>query len=200
MKKNFNGKFIIPAEVYYEIVERPIKIKRFELEALRLKQLVKEGILELPSSIGIEDKEIAKGTKEILDFSNKIFTGNKKNIHLIDLGEAGCLALSKILDEKKIEHAIAVDERTTRMIGEKPKNLKELLQKKLHVQIHINPKNLDFFKSFKYIRSTELIYVAYKKGLIKLDDKQILDALLWGLKFKGCAISTEEIKEIENIK
>ena len=56
------------------------------------------------------------------------------------------------------------------------------------------------YKKFKVIRSTELIYVAYKKGLVKLKGKLVLDALLWALKFKGCSISGDEIREIKKIK
>ena len=38
LKKIFNGKFLITKEVKSEIIDRPITIKRFELEALRLKE------------------------------------------------------------------------------------------------------------------------------------------------------------------
>ena len=43
------------------------------------------------------------------------------------------------------------------------------------------------------------MYVAYKKDLIRWKQKNILDALLYSLKFKGCAISNEEINEIKKI-
>ena len=43
------------------------------------------------------------------------------------------------------------------------------------------------------------MYVAYKKGLIKIQDPQLLDALLYAMKFKGAAISGDEIKEILRI-
>ena len=45
------------------------------------------------------------------------------------------------------------------------------------------------------------MYVAWKKGLIEIaDGNKVLDALLWALKFKGCAISGDEINEIKAIK
>ena len=55
LKKAFNGVFLITEDVKYEVIDRPIKVLRFELEALRIKQLLDEGVLQLPSSVGISD-------------------------------------------------------------------------------------------------------------------------------------------------
>ena len=201
LKGIFHGKFIITNEVKKEIIDKPITIKRFELEALKIKQLVGEGVLEFPTSLKISDAEISKKTNEILDIANNTFMANGKSIHIIDSGEASCLALSKILDKKKIKNVIAVDERTTRILGEKPENMKKLLGKKLHTNINPKPQNFKFFGGFKFIRSAELVYVAYKKGLVDIKDgKLLLDALLYAVKFKGCAISGDEIREIKKLK
>lgn len=197
LKKIFSGKFIIPKEVKYETIERPIKIKRFELEAMKLQNLVEQKVLELPSVLGINDSEISKETEILMSIANTTFEGGGKSIHLIDSGESSCLALSKILNTKKIPNVIAVDERTIRMLCEKPENLKQLLQKKLKVNIRTNQENYSHFSNFKFIRSCELIYVAYKKKVVRWQNRDILDALLYGLKFKGCAISDEEINEIK---
>lgn len=200
LKKIFPGKFIIPKEVKGEIIDRPINIKRFELEALKLNELVDEGVLELPSSIGLDEDFITAETNRILDIANNSFLEKgSKPVHLIDLGETACLVLSKILNEKEIPNLLAVDERTTRMLSEKPENLKKLLQKKLHTRIDIKKDKLKYFRGFKFIRSAELIYIAYKKGLVKIKNKKILDALLYALKFKGCAISRDEIEKIKKL-
>lgn len=200
LKKIFPGKFIIPSEVKWEIIERPINIKRFELEALKLQELVKDKILESPESLGINKEKISTETQKLLGIANNtFFEKGQKEIHLIDLGETACIALSKMLTENKINNAILIDERTTRMLCEKPENLKKLLQKKLHVRVDIKKENLKYFKGIKIARSTELIYIAYKQGLVKIKDKKILDALLYALKFKGCAISTEEIMRIKKL-
>ena len=45
-------------------------MKNYELEALKIKQLLDEGVLEMPSSLGINDSEISVKTKEILDVAN----------------------------------------------------------------------------------------------------------------------------------
>ena len=108
--------------------------------------------------------------------------------------------MSKILLEKGIENIIVVDERTTRMLVEKPENLKELLERKTHTKIVLVKKDFQYFKEFKIIRSAELMYVAWKKNLLGVKKGEVLDALLYALKFKGCSISDEEISEIKRMK
>lgn len=201
LKEIFEGKFLITEDVKYEIIDRPLNVKRFELEALRLKKLFDEKVLELPESLGIKNSEIVTKKESMIKIANSMFVGNSGNISLIHSGEASCLALSRILLDKKIPHIIAVDERTTRMLGEKPENLKDLLERKMHTRVKIQRKDFKYFRGFRFIRSTELIYVAWKKGLTKLrDGTTVLDALLYALKFKGCSISDEEIKDIKNLK
>lgn len=199
LKEIFKGKFLITSEIKKEIIDTPMKIKRFMLEALKLKQLLDEGVLEMPSSLGIKDSEITNQGNKILKIANSTFQGTRKAIHLLDVGETSCLALSRILTQKKIKNVIAVDERTTRMLVEKPENLKRILEKKIHTKISIKQDNLKFFKGFEIIRSSELVYVAYKKGLVKLKNRNVLDALLYAVKFKGAAISGDEIEEIKRI-
>jgi len=201
LKKIFDGKFLITEYVRKEVIEKPLTIKRFELEGLKLKQLLDEKVLEMPSAVGVKDSEISEHTNQLMEIANNLFIGERKPIHIISGGETSCLALSKILTGKKVTNAIAVDERTMRMLVENPDNLKELLQRKLHTKITLNKKDFTPFKGFKIIRSAELVYVAYKKGIVRIKDgERVLDALLWAVKFSGCSISSEEIKEIERLK
>jgi hypothetical protein len=200
LKKMFNGKFIIPKEVKGEVVDKPLKIKVFELEGLMINELLTEGVLEMPSSLGIKDEDISRKTQEILKMANSTFEGKNENIHLLDLGETACLALSKIMDEKGIRNVISVDERTTRMLAENPENLRKLMQGKLHTDIKMNRENFKFFESFKFIRSAELVYLIYKKKLFKyMKDGVLLDALLYAVKYHGCSISDEEIAEMKKL-
>jgi len=200
LRKIFDGKFIITGQIKKEVIDKPLTIKKFELEALKIKQLFDEKVLELPSSVGIKDNEILEQTAKLVDIANNLFIGREKEIHLISSGEASCLALGKLLEGKRINNIIAIDERTMRMLVEKPENLQKLLQRKLHTRVIIKKKNFSAFKGFKIIRSAELVYIAYKKGLVKLKNgKTVLDALLWAVKSKGCSISNEEINEIKGI-
>ncbi|MEN7982054.1 MAG: hypothetical protein ABFQ65_01245 [Nanoarchaeota archaeon] len=200
LKKIFNGKFIITNAVKKEAIDNPLKIKRFELEALRIKNLLDEKILELPQSIGVKESDISKITQELLVEANSLFVGNNKEIHIIDVGEASCLGLSKILDEQNVQNIMAIDERTMRMLCEKPENLKSLLEKKLHTKIVLKKRKANSFVKCKIVRSAELIYIAYKKGLVRLKNGHVLDALLYAVQFKGCSISHDEIDEIKRLR
>jgi hypothetical protein len=161
--------------------------------------LLQDGVLELPDVLGVSNKEITSKMNEMMSKANSIFVSKSGDIKLIHDGETSCMALSKIIREK-IDHVLCIDERTARMLIERPDNLEELLERKMHTNIKLQKSNFEIFKDFKIIRSTELIYIAYKKGIVKMRDPQILDALLYALKFKGCSISDDEIAEIKRLK
>ncbi len=199
LKKAFGGKFLITEEVKKEIVEKPSKIKRFELEALKIKALLDEKILEMPLDIGVKDQEVSEITNDIHYTANNTFFGRGNAIHIIDSGEESCLALSKLLGKKGIKNLVVIDERTIRMLCERPENLASLLHKRMHTKIEAKTDNFKLFEGFKFIRSTELIYIAYKKGIVKLKNHDVLDALLYAFKFNGCSISDEEINEIKKM-
>ena len=126
--------------------------------------------------------------------ANMTFKTKKKYVHLIDKGESAVLALSNLIPP----NLIVIDERTTRILCENPENLRKLFEKKLHTPITANKKNYSHFKGYKVIRSTELAYIAYKKGLFDIKDPRALEAMLYGLKYKGCSISEAEIEEIKD--
>lgn len=199
LKGIFKGKFIITEEVKKEVIDTPLNIKRFELEALKINRLLSKGIIEMPSALGFKSQEISAMARKALEIANNTYVGNGKDIHIIDSAEASCVALSKMMKEKGIDSAIAIDERTMRMLGERPENLGKLLEKRLHAKINFRKENFEFFRGLKFIRSSELVFVAYKKGLVDLKGKDVLDALLYGVKTKGCAISGDEISEIKRM-
>ncbi len=199
LKQLFPGKFIITKEVQAEVIDRPLEIKKFKLEALKIRQLVKEKILDTPESIGISSLEVGKRTERIMDVANSTFFSKGNAIKIIDDGEASCLALSSICEEKGIKNVLSVDERTIRVLGEKPENLLEILQRKLHTDIKGNRENFAYFKGLKFIRSAELIFYAYNHGIIKEKSVDLLDALLYSLKINGCSISEEEIAEMKKL-
>src|SRR3989338_4468124 len=74
--------------------------------------------------------------------------------------------------------------------------------------IKMDQKNLKLFKenigALPIIRSVEIGVAAYELGildsyLLKWDKqarKDLLDALLWSMRFKGCAVSEKEMQEI----
>lgn len=199
LKKIFNGKFIITHSVKYETIDRPTEIKQFELGALKVKNLLDKKVLELPESIGFDHNLVKEKSREILKKTNHVFAVKNEFMHIIDEGEASCLALSMLASEKGIENVIVIDERTTRMLGEKPENLRKLFERKFHTGVKMFPDNLPKIDRIKFIRSSELVYMAWKKRLVNLESSNVLDALLYATKYKGASISREEIEEIKRL-
>lgn len=199
LKKIFPGKFLITSKIKFETVDRPINNKQFELGALKVSRLIEEKVLELPESIGISSNELKIKTQQLLEEANHVFSARGEFLHIIDEGEASCLALSLIAKEKGIENIIAIDERTTRMLAENPENLQKLFNRKFHTNIKMFRDKLPEIREIKIIRSSELIYIAWKKKLVELGNGRALDALLYATKFKGSSISREEIEEIKRL-
>lgn len=196
LKKTFPGKFLITETVKKETIDRPKKIKRFELEALQVEELFKEKIIEIPELTKEQKHELEKTTNDFMNLANSTYKAKGKNLHLIDKGESEVLALATIL---KCSCVIAIDERTTRMLCENPENLRKLLQKKLHTKVQSKKENYKFFENFKVIRSTELVYMANKKKLIKIKDPQAYGAMLYAVKYKGTSVSEDEIEQMKKL-
>src|SRR3989338_10357808 len=71
LKKIFNGEFVITREVKEEVVDTPLKIKEYGLEALKLKALIDENYLVLPQKLGIKDSKITNLTKKFMGLANE---------------------------------------------------------------------------------------------------------------------------------
>lgn len=196
IKKEFKGEFLITKEVKREIIDYPITIKRFELEALQIKDLFDRNIIKHADLTNEQVDELRFKREEIMNIANSTFFADNKPLHLLDRGESASLALSTIL---KSPCLIVIDERTARMLCENPENLKKLFKKKFHTNITARKENYAYFKEFKVIRSTELAYLACKKNLCEPRDPRILEAILYGLKDKGCSISRGEIEEMKGL-
>ena len=194
MREMFNGEFCIPASVKRELVDVPLKIRRFRFEAMMINKI-----------IGEELKVYDVDTGNVLDNVNSVYSSKENmkvrspggRIKILDKAEVDALLLAD-----QLKGVYVVDERTLRMFVEEPENLRRLLENKLHTKISMDS---DILKRFRYkvdiIRSTELMTVALENGLLDHfvkngNKKDILDGLLWGLRLRGCAISTEEINDM----
>ncbi|MCR4284595.1 MAG: hypothetical protein NUV97_00945 [archaeon] len=198
LKGVFKGEFIITPSVKREVIDRPMKIPKYKLEAIQVKDFLDRGILKLSSSI-IQDDKLDKETKNVLKITNGVLriTQTGEKIKIIQEGEASCLAFANLC---KCDSVIVVDERTTRLLTEAPQTLEKLMEKKLHTPLDAELSLLEPLKRHRFIRSPELLYIAYKKNLIPIKkSRDLLDALLYGVKFKGAAISDQEIEEIKRI-
>jgi hypothetical protein len=195
LKKEFPGEFIITPEVKKEVIDRPLQNKKYELEGIKISDLLSRSILKLSSEF-IKNPALEKETSRILNIANSSFKADK-NISLIQRGEASCLAFSNLCG---CENLIAIDERTTRMLVEDPDGLKKIMEMKLHLKITIDKQNIKKLNDFRFIRSSELLYIAYKKNLFNLKkDNILLDALLYAVKYTGTAISQKEIEELKKL-
>ncbi len=199
LKKNFDGRFIITEQVRYETVDRPIGIQRFEFGAIQVKNLIDSGVIEMSSTLKIDNNELKKRTKNLMDKANHLMQVRGSWVHLVEEAEMSCLALSSILNDNKIDNIIAIDERTTRSICENPENLERMMSEKIHQNVHLIEEDYTEFLKFKFIRSSELLFVAYKKGIIKLSGANVLEALLYATKYHGSSISFEEINNLKKM-
>ena len=196
LKKSFDGEFILTPDVKREVIDKPLTIKKYKLEAVFIKELINEGIFKMSKDL-VSDSEVSMQTKKIMKDLNSVLVSQRTNerIKIIQDGEASCLAFADLC---KGESLIVCDERTMRLLTESPKNLKELMERKLHVGL--NMKTPDYLTKYNFIRSTELAYVAYKKNLLDVSSTpDNLDAVLYGLKFKGTAVLSEEIEAMKKL-
>jgi hypothetical protein len=153
----------------------------------------------MPSALGVDDDLISKEGKKLEDLANHFIQVKGRWVQLVSEAEISCLALSDQLSKKGIQNLIAIDERTTRTLCEHPEGLERVMSEKLHQRVALAAENIDIFSKYKFIRSSELVYVAYKKGLIDLQGDKALEALLYATKFSGSAISFEEINILKKL-
>ena len=153
----------------------------------------------MPQSIGISDEMIQKEARELMEIANHSVMVGGKWINIVSEAEISCLALSNKLSEKGIANVIAIDERTTRVLCESPENMERMMSEKMHRRVSVDENKLKTFSKYKFIRSPEIVYAAYKKGLVEMEGKKVLEAMLYATKFKGASISFEEIDELKKL-
>ena len=202
LKKRFKGEFYITPAVKKELIDKALRTKRFEFEALQISQLLKKKILKIA-----DNKEVAKLSKKLLYLANHSFKARGNWINIVSQAEIEALATDAVLNSE----AAVIDERTIRLLLENSPNLTNLMERRTHSKVIPNKQSIKEFKKLlenvHIIRSTELVVVAYKLGLlndylverselVRNPKKRLLDAALWAVKVRGCSISGKEIKQI----
>ena len=185
---------VIPRSVEDESVTRPLNIKRFELNAIRIKKGIEEGWLKVRD---IGDSAI-KLRDELESVINSIFFVEDKDLTIFQRGESEAIVLAAELNSE----VFVIDERTTRALLEDPLSLHSLIQRRQGRQIQVRKEGLnklkDLFPDVLVVRSCDLIAWAFEQKAFSrelLHEKAALEAALYAVKFKGCAVSIEEIKE-----
>ncbi len=184
------NRFIIPQWVYDEVVNRPMRIEKFQFEGYRVKKLVDAGVFEVYNKKGI-----SKEATTFANYINNVFFAKGHPIKIIHPADSEGIFLTK-----KLGDALIVDERNMRLVIENPIKIKNILQHRLHTKIEVNKENLnkalDFVGKVPVLRSVDLVSIAWERGLVDFkNNKNALKAMLLSLKFAGCAISFDEIFE-----
>jgi len=202
LHEKFEGEFYITAEVYNELIRRPLETKKYKFEALQILPLITKGILKL-----IESDEIERTADELLELANNCFKARGKWIKVVHKGEMQAVACAIIQGSD----TIVIDERTTRVLIESPEMLKRQLERKLHTDVEVHNDNLNQLKdrlNLQVIRSFELAAVAFELGLLNMYAlseeeshipnirKAVLEGVLWGVKLNGCSVKREEIYQV----
>ncbi|MBN1386780.1 hypothetical protein JW968_07485 [Candidatus Woesearchaeota archaeon] len=198
MRDRFGGDFYLPQAVKSELVDRPIRSKKFKFEALMVLEKIDSGVLKLTA-----DRKIKEMANRIFEIANHTLSAKGRYLNLVHQGELEALAAAIVLDAD----ALVIDERTTRAMIEDPDSFVSLMEHRLHTRISVNKDNLKKFrnmtKGIRMIRSAEFALVAYHAGfldryVLKIPEarKNLLQAVLWGLKLNGCAISKNEIDQL----
>ena len=190
LKKDYKGKFLIPASIKLEIVDNALRTQRFKLGGYKLKRLIDNKTLEV-----LDESAYKTDIQRLSSLANSTFSARGKDIKIIHPGE---IALLVIAHKGSEDDAVVVDERTTRLLVEAPEEIAKLLGRKLHTHISVDENKLASLKkemtSVAILRSVDLCLAAYLKGHVE-GEVDMFDGLLWALKFAGCAISGKEIKE-----
>jgi hypothetical protein len=198
LKSRSQCKFIITHQVKHEIYDRPLKIEQFELGALRIHSLIESHVLEMPESIGISSAFIDKQTQQLMIRANHSLKAESEYVPLVSDAEVSCLVLAQELNKRKIRNIVAIDERTARMLVEKPASLAKIISDHVHKKVTVEDPLKDL-QDIQVVRSSELIYAAHKLGLTDLHDEKALEALLYATKFKGTSISWDEINQLKRL-
>lgn len=190
-EKNNISPMITPA-VYEESISRPWNIKRYELNAVRIKDAVDSGLM----IVSARDGFMASESEKLMSLANNIASIRGSALSILHRGEAESLALAKKADAK----AIAVDERTTRSLVESPQSMLFFLRKRYGEKIAISERNAQEFMArvsgIQVVRSVELISLSYLDSCYSPDlpnSKKSLEAALYSAKFSGCSVSFGEI-------
>ncbi len=196
--KSRGGRFFVPPGVQSEIVSAPMRIRKYQFSAVRLKKTLDDGVLELFDSERVQQK-----TVEAMDAANSLLRVQGKPLKLVHQGEAECIGAYSEVGA----HALLIDEKTTRMLIENPFKLVDVMQGEYGSKIEVDEESLAKFreltKSIFVMRSAEALVVAAKRGFFEdygADRDEALQAALYSLRESGCSITTGELEEYEKMK
>ena len=189
--EKFKNEFVVPEGVKREIVNNPMNTRRFELKAIMLQEAIQKGEIKVAK----QTRQMQQEAREVISLSNSLLKIKEKPIKIVHEGEADAIGLMLAWNEKNF----LIDERTTRHLIEDPEKVRDYMQSKTKYKVKMNETVLEQLrkklKGIKVIRSAELIANAYEKGILPWKNPKALEAALYAVKYAGCSITKEEIKE-----
>ncbi|MBN1940803.1 MAG: hypothetical protein JW772_01330 [Candidatus Diapherotrites archaeon] len=194
LRKKLGLDFFVSPTVFREVVSKPIKIKRFALNAVRVNELVEQQEIVV-EALNPESEDLRH---ELDKICNNMFFAKNKPIRIMQTGELEALALLRQLNSK----VLVVDERTARMLIENPFSIRSLMERRHHKKIREDTQKLkearEMFSETIVLRSVELIALAFETNALAgqiENTRDALEAALYAAKFSGCSVSFEEIQE-----
>lgn len=202
LKNRFKGEFYITEGVKSELIDRPLKMRRFKFEAIQVLSLIEKGVIKIIPSVDLKDL-----ANELMDKSNHSFKMRGHWMRIIQYAEMEVLAAAI----KMSASAVVFDERTARMMVEEHDALSDLFKHKFREMPELDEKTIGEFKELtkgvKVLRSIELVIVAYENRLLDKflthipdPDVALVDSFLWALKLRGAAISRREIEKLVKLE
>lgn len=198
------NRFVVPASVKREIVDQGLASQKYKYEAIRVMRYTLKGTFE------VDKRDIKNEASRILNYANTSFTINGNPLKILQDADAEVVALAKKINAD----AIATDERTLRMLVENPEAMKPILEEKFHAKVGVNENSLrelsNIIKGVPVMRSVDIITTAFMAGIFEETEgycknvipncrKELIQGLLFALKFSGCAIAFEEVNEYVNL-
>ena len=190
------AEFLIPRSVEQEIVSTPLKIRRYAFSAVRLHKAIDDGDLKVVNvNVNLVER--------ITIAANSVFSVRRQPLKILHAGEAACLAAYKEFNCG----ALAIDEKTTRLLIEDPELLQENIGDEYRSKVFVNSNSLNQFNSLtkgvEILRSTDLATVAAKRGYFNSFGKhsrQAFQTSIYALKQAGCSVSEKEVSDYQAIK
>ena len=190
------AEFLITPAVEKEIVLNPINVHRYAFSAIRLHKTIDDKLLRV---IDVDSHLMNR----IMNSANAAFLLRGKPMKLIHAGEAACLAAYK----QNGCSALAIDEKTTRLLIENPALLADNISEQFGQRIIVDKRSLDEFTSLtsgiEIIRASELLAIATKNGYFDSFGKhkeQAFHTAIYALKQAGCSLSEKEVNDYQKLK
>ena len=93
LKEKFGGEFYITENVRKELVEKPLKTKKFKFEALQVQDQIENGVLKV-----IKNGKTKAKAEQLLNIANNVFYVHKHPLRTLQAGELETLAAAKLMN------------------------------------------------------------------------------------------------------